>query len=536
MAATAGTGTADTLARDGYRVSIEPSGERIRVVFNGETVADSENALVMHETRLPSVYYFPMGDVRTEFLIRNDLHTHCPFKGNASYWSLKVGDRTAENAVWAYEDPYDEASGMDDYVAFEWSAMDAWFVGDEVADAPQRSDRPTKTNPFVSWLIEDAWKATTASDFVDRLADALVSAEFPIWRVRLLVRTLNPQLFARTYTWQRGIAGIEEYEATHAGLQSAQYRDSTFAPIIAGEGGIRRRLDVANPKLDFPILKDLVAEGATDYVAMPVRFSDGLINILTLASDRPGGFSTQELGDLYEVLPALGRQLEAYAQRVSSLTLLRTYLGSDAGERVMDGLVQRGDGEEVHSIVWISDLRESTLLADSMSRVAYLATLNQYFDCVAGAVIDNGGEVLKFIGDAVLAMFPIASRDDLRPEAGLNAMKAVREAHAAMNQLNALRTTSLEAPLRFGIGLHRGDITYGNIGTTKRLDFTVIGTAVNEVSRIEGLCKALGHPVLMSQAFAASVPSPDLVSLGPQTLRGIAGTQEIFTLPEFAQA
>jgi class 3 adenylate cyclase len=154
---------------------------------------------------------------------------------------------------------------------------------------------------------------------------------------------------------------------------------------------------------------------------------------------------------------------------------------------------------------------------------------------VAGAVIDNDGEVLKFIGDAVLAMFPIASRDELQPDAGLNAMKAVRQAHDGMAQLNELRTTSLEAPLRFGVGLHRGDITYGNIGTMKRLDFTVIGTAVNEVSRIEGLCKELGHPVLMSQAFAASVPSPDLVSLGPQTLRGIEGQQEIFTLPEFAQ-
>ena len=135
MVASAGTGATDTLARDGYRVSIEPSRDRIRVVFNGETVAESSDALLMHETRLPSVYYFPLEDVRTEFLIRNDLHTHCPFKGNASYWSLKVGDRAAENAVWAYENPYDEAAGMDRYVAFEWGATDAWFVGGVPADA-----------------------------------------------------------------------------------------------------------------------------------------------------------------------------------------------------------------------------------------------------------------------------------------------------------------------------------------------------------------------------------------------------------------
>ena len=532
MVTSAGTGGTDTLARDGYRVSLEPSTDRIRVVFNGETVAESDATLLMHETRLPSVYYFPLEDVRTEFLIRNDLHTHCPFKGNASYWSLKVGDRTAENPVWAYEDPYDEASGMDRYVAFDWGAMDAWFVGGALADVQPRCDLPAKENPFVSWLIDDAWRATSASDFLSRMAGALVAADFPVWRLRLLVRTLNPQLFALSYTWQRGIDGIEEYQATHAGLQSAQYQDSPFAPIIAGEGGIRRRLEGPNPQLDFPILRDLLDEGATDYVAMPVRFSDGLINILTLTSDRPGGFSTQELGDLNEVLPALGRQLEAYAQRVSSLTLLRTYLGRDAGERVMDGLVQRGDGEEVHSVVWISDLRDSTALADSLSRVAYLATLNQYFDCVAGAILENGGEVLKFIGDAVLAIFPIASRDDPHPAAALH---AVRQARAGMDNLNNARMGRLEPPLNFGIGLHRGDITYGNIGTTKRLDFTVIGTAVNEVSRIEGLCKPMGRPVLMSSAFAASVPS-GLVSLGPQTLRGVAGQQEIFTLPEFAEA
>lgn len=191
-------------------------------------------------------------------------------------------------------------------------------------------------------------------------------------------------------------------------------------------------------------------------------------------------------------------------------------------------MVQRGDGEEVHSIVWISDFRDSTSLANSMSRVAYLATLNQSFDCVAGAVIDNGGEVLKFIGDAVLAMFPIASRDNARPEVGLNAMNSVRQARDGMDSLNELHTTSLESPLRFGIGLYRADITYGNIGTTKWLDFTVI-----EVSRIEGLCKELGTPVPMSSAFAESIPT-ELVSRGRHTLRGVEGKQGIFTLPEFA--
>lgn len=534
MVSTVGMALADPVAHDGYRVVIEPTDDRIRVVFNGETVADSTRTLLMHETRLPSVYYFPRADVRTEFLLRNDFHTHCPFKGNASYWSLKVGDRSAENAVWSYEDPYDEASGIGGYVAFDWSVMDAWFVGDTATVEQPKNQISTTDNPFVQWLINDSWKATSAADFVARLANALVAADFPIWRLRLLVRTLNPQLFANTYTWQQNVEGIEEYQATHVGLQSAEYRDSPFAPIIAGEGGIRRRLEGPDPKLDFPILKDLVAEGATDYVAMPVKFSDGLINILILTSDRPGGFATEELGQLYEVLPALGRQLEAYAQRISSLTLLRTYLGRDAGERVMDGLVKRGDGEEVHSVLWISDLRDSTALANSLSRVAYLAALNQYFDCVAGAVIENGGEVLKFIGDAVLAIFPIDDRNDLHPQACVNALSAVRDASKAIEDINKERGALSEPPLRYGTALHRGDITYGNVGTMKRLDFTVIGTAVNEASRIEALCKELGAPVLMSSAFAKSVSS-GLISMGTHSLRGIRGEQEVFALPDSAR-
>ena len=247
-------------------------------------------------------------------------------------------------------------------------------------------------------------------------------------------------------------------------------------------------------------------EGATDYVAMPLRFSDGQINILTMVSDRPGGFSTDELGQLYEVLPTLSRLLEAHAQRISALTLLRTYLGSNAGERVMNGLVKRGDGENLHAVIWFCDLRGSTALAESLSREDYLAALNQYFDCMAGAVIDHDGEVLKFIGDAVLAIFPIDDLANPYPKACTSALDASRDAQQRIDDVNRERAERGEPPLAYGIGLHRGDLTYGNIGTTKRLDFTVIGSAVNEAARIEDMCKTLDIPVLISEAFARSVP------------------------------
>lgn len=516
--------------RSGYRVVLRPSAQRIRVRFGGETIADSAGAIVMNETRLPSVFYFPREDVRMDLLARTKHRTHCPFKGDASYWTLGADDEIAENVAWSYEDPYDEAADVKGYVAFSWKAVDAWFADDrQIAEQP-REAASAKANPFIDWLVQEAWQAKNIHEFVARLADALVGAGFPLQRLRLFVRTLNPQLFAIAYTWQRGSDEIAEFQAGHAGLESAQYRDSPFASIIKGEGGIRRRLEGPDPRLDFPILADLVKEGATDYVAMPLRFSDGQINIIILVSDQPGGFSTEDLGQLHEILPNLGRQLEAHALRVSSLTLLQTYLGSNAGERVMNGLVKRGDGEALHAVVWFSDLRGSTKLADSQSREAYLATLNQYFDSVAGAVIEHGGEVLKFIGDAVLAIFPIDDPDNPQPVACTRALAAVADAQARIDVVNRERTEAGEPALAFGTGLHRGNITYGNVGTTKRLDFTVIGPAVNEAARIEDLCKTLAEPVLISAAFANSVAG-DLTSLGQHTLRGVGAKQEVFTLP-----
>ena len=441
-----------------------------------------------------------------------------------------MGGASVENAAWSYEEPFDEAWAVKEYIAFDWEAIDTWLEDEqEILDQP-RDDSPTKLNPFVDWLVQKAWRAASLRDAVQQLADALIENGFPLWRLRLLIRTLNPQLFGMGYTWQAGVDEIEEHKISHEVLQSPKYLDSPFAMIIDGQGGVRRRLDGPNPLLDFPILEDLLAEGATDYVAMPLQFSDGLINIITLVSDAPGGFSTDDLGRLYEVLPSLGRQLEAHAQRVSSLTLLRTYLGKNAGERVMGGLVRRGDGEDLSAVIWFSDLRNSTALADSLSREAYLSTLNQYFDSVAGAVIEHGGEVLKFIGDAVLAIFPIDEPDNPAAEACARALSAVREAQERIRSVNHERETQGKPPLAFGTGLHRGNITYGNIGTMKRLDFTVIGPAVNEAARIEGLCKSLEEPVLISSVFAQSVPG-ELRSLGRHSLRGVRGEEEIFALP-----
>ena len=518
-------------SHEGYRISLEPDSRRLRAAFHGEIVADSRDVLVMHETRLAPVFYFPRDDVRMDLLAKSDHHTHCPFKGNASYWTVRVGEKSATEAAWSYETAYDESSRVEGYIAFDWQAMDGWYA-DEVAIIEQPRDKAdAKENPLVTWLVHDAWMSKSSRDLVMRFSDAMIKAGFPLWRNRLLVRTLNPLLFALVYTWQRDDDEVHVFEISHEILQSEQYRNSPFALVINGEGGVRRRLEGPDARLDFPILEDLVAEGATDYVAMPLRFSDGQLNILTLVSDQPGGFSTEQFGQIYEVLPTLSRLFETHALRISSSTLLRTYLGSNAGQRVMDGLVKRGDGEDIHAAIWITDLRDSTSLAASLSRDDYLSLLNSYFDTVAGAVIDHGGEVLKFIGDSVLAIFAIDDPDEKEPDACARALAAAGAASRQFETVNQERATEGAPSMEFGIALHRGDLTYGNIGTTKRLDFTVIGSAVNEASRIESLSKTLHRQILISSKFRNSVPDP-MTSLGHHSLRGVTGEREIFGLPD----
>ncbi len=396
-------------------------------------------------------------------------------------------------------------------------------------------------NPVVEWLLTKGWNIIDPAEFVERLARRLVAAGFPLWRLVCLIRTLHPQVIGTRYMWRRdpGVTNLryKEYSPPHDVLQTSQYVDSPIAAIVDGTAtAIRRRLDIPGVKLDFPVLAELRAEGGTDYVAMPLVFSDGQINAITFTTDRPGGFSTTELEQLYQMLPVVARLLEVHAMRRTAKTLLDTYLGRHTGERVFNGLIKRGDGEDIHAAIWFCDLRDSTRLADSMSREAFLAILNDFFDCTAGAVLDHGGEVLRFIGDAALAIFPTGKvssaveRGCCETEAACHAaLAAVADAQARMQTLNRLRAQKGEPPLRFGLGLHMGDVMYGNIGVPGRLEFTVIGAAANEAARLEGLCKPLNQSVLISAEFEHCIPG-ELVSLGRHELRGVSTPREVFTL------
>jgi adenylate cyclase len=403
----------------------------------------------------------------------------------------------------------------------------------EAATALSEPSAAIHANPLIHWLIAVGWDIPEAIELVAALARTMNRAGMPVARLRISLRTLHPQFIGIAYTWHRATDAVEVVRPPHAILLDEAYMRSPLAAIYEGAGAIRRRLDTTDARLDYPILVDLKAEGATDYVAMPLRFADGRISALTLASDRPGGFFVDELAMVYEALPVLSRICEAHALRMTVQTILDTFLGPASGERVLNGLIRRGDYEDIHAVLWYSDLRNSTGLADRLPRRAYLKLLNDYFDCTAGAVVDRGGQILSFIGDAVFAIFPIGASDRAVEDspayaaAIAAATAAAEESLVRLADLNTTRRQSARPPLAVGVALHVGDVSYGNIGVEQRLDFTVIGPAANEVARLAALCKSLDRPILVSAALARATPMA-FVSLGVHHLRGVRTAQEVF--------
>lgn len=520
-----------------YQIAFEPSTQRIRATFDDVVIADSNEVRVLYETRHAPVYYFPKNDVNQELLQQTEYITHCPFKGNATHFSIQTAEGILENAAWSYQSPYNEVEYIKSYVAFYTDKIDSILVGETKRSNDYVYQAKTYNNPLTHWLLTEAWSAIDAKTLVELFSRSLVNAGYPVFRFFITIRTLHPLLTGVSYTWLKESDEVKTRDIEHEVIQSEQYKSSPLYPIFQGAGGIRRRLDRESEELDFPILHELKKEGATDYVAMPMSFSNGQINVVTLTADRPGGFSTQELGHLYEIMPLLSRLFEVHAAHYTSSALLDTYLGKYTGQQVLEGKVKRGDGENIYAIIWFCDLRDSTPLAESMSRQEFLGVLNRFFDGMGDAVLNHGGEILRFIGDAALAIFPVSQRSIECHEldknnitiAGRQALAAALEAKDNMTKINIEREAKNRVPLKFGLGLHIGDVTYGNIGTSSRLEFTVIGSAANEAARIESMCKTLNQPVLISNEFAKHFPG-EFKSLGNHILKGIKETQEIFTL------
>jgi adenylate cyclase len=273
------------------------------------------------------------------------------------------------------------------------------------------------------------------------------------------------------------------------------------------------------------IYGEMRAKGLTDYVAWPFYHTLGKRHIVTFATDRPGGFEDAHIAALSQLLPVLALVSEIRVKNRLARTLLETYVGSHASELILAGATRRGTGTTVRAAILICDLRDFTRISDNWPRDDVIDLLNGYFDAMSEPIERHGGEILKFIGDGLLAIFPLSE-----PSACANLLRAVSEARLAMVALNQKNgEESSRAPLNYGIGVHVGDVMYGNIGSRTRLDFTVIGPAVNMASRLETLTKQLGKPVLLSRAFADFVKGEfDLERVGEYPVRGFNDPIELF--------
>jgi adenylate cyclase len=375
----------------------------------------------------------------------------------------------------------------------------------------------------IDWLIDGARSAPQPHEVLAQLCERLVAGGIPLWRVAVFVRTLHPNVMGRRLVWRPG-ANVEVSEAPYELLESGDFLDSTIARVYLTEDPIRRRLVDPDCPLDFPILAELRAEGVTDYLASPLFFTDGTIHVVTCTTRGSGGFTDAQIAGIEAIMTPLARVAEVRTLRRMASTLLDTYVGHDAGERILAGHIRRGDIEEIHAAIWLSDMRGFTALADSLPPRVMIDLLNRYFDCQVPVILDHGAEVLKFMGDGLLAIFTIA---DDETEVCRRALTAARQVQA---NIAALASSAMPG-LRFGLALHIGDVLYGNIGSGNRLDFTCIGPAVNCAARIEKLTAQLGRAILASGEFAHRCPE-QFTALGEFTLAGFSAPQAVFGLEE----
>ena len=385
-------------------------------------------------------------------------------------------------------------------------------------------DAAVINSPIAAWLVNHQGDQSNAPQLMDTLCRRLVAAGVQLCRVTAGLPTLHPQLFGRTLTWTPAVGVIQEARE-RAILDTGAYLNSPVRALHEGAAAVRRRLDGSGPD-DYPILQEVRATGATDYLAVPMRFTRGQGSFVAWATDRPGGFSNDELALLSGLMPFIALRFEILATRRMALDLLTTYLGRDAAHRVLEGTVMRAQNESIQAAIWYCDLRGFTAMSDRMQPYDLINTLDDYLECMARPVQAHGGEVLKFIGDGMLAIFRVG--DGGPTFACTEALDATLDAFGLLDELNQGRALEGGAPLRVGVALHLGTVIYGNIGATDRLDFTVIGRAVNEVSRLESQCKVLGQPLLMSAGFAEHCTARPLLSLGMHALRGVKQPAELF--------
>lgn len=386
-------------------------------------------------------------------------------------------------------------------------------------------------NELITWILEEGRDSDDLGAILKGLSERLVARGIPLYRTNLSMPTIDPEAALLRFNWLRD-EGLTTAALSPEDAQGASFRRSPLLHMLK-RNVFRERWDLEDPQVvqRFALFEELRAMGVTEYAIRWVPFSKGRTALkgamLTMATDRPGGLDDGQFEAVDRVVPALS--VVAYRIGLSHVAVetLGAYLGPQTADHVLQGMIRRGDSQVISAALLLADLRGFTALVDSNPGPEVVGWLNQHLECIGDAVTEHGGEVLKFLGDGLLAVFP--SEHIGAERACHEALSAAVDAGGRNAALNARRATEGGPALDLSIALHFGDVVYGNIGTARRLDFTVVGPAVNEVSRMETLGKALGRELLLSRSIAQRCGRP-VLSLGPHELRGTTGMREMFTL------
>ena len=386
------------------------------------------------------------------------------------------------------------------------------------------------------WIVRAALAGTSEIEIVGGVCQRLSSAGVSLVRSSVAMNLLDPTLDARLVRWIRGQGALEEAITRAEDLQASENwtRSPFFFLLESRQPSLRRRLDATYRRGEFPLLDSFRDQGVTDYVAFAQRVGESVLlgegegMMSSWTTDAPAGFSEAQIEMLAGITPALTLAFMLRTTNRAARTLITTYLGSDAAERVLAGNIVRGRAQAIRAVVWFSDLVSFTRLSDTLSSDVLLALLNDYAEAQVEEIEAEGGHVLKFMGDGILAIFP----DDDTTRACKHALDAAANLRRRIAALNERRQAAGLPVTDTHLALHVGELLYGNLGSPRRLDFTVLGSAVNEAARIESLCGSLEQTVIVSWAFAEAAGEARslLVSLGRYAMKGIARPQELFTL------
>ncbi len=384
-------------------------------------------------------------------------------------------------------------------------------------------DHTSDAGTVFEWLLTCTRGETSLHGLVTAFCSQLYSVGIPVARCVVQLHTHHPQWLGTRIVWRRELPEAVAEPIEYGVMQTPAYLNSPVAKLHDGAARVRVRLEGAAAPDEYPMFSALRASGLTDYVGWPLLFTLDRMHTVTFASDRAGGFKSCELDALEAMLPALALTIEVRFKNELARRLLDTYVGPHTGEQILNGMTTRGSGTTISAAVAIFDLRGFTAYSDALARDEVIEILNDYFDAVAAPIERHGGEILKFMGDGLLAIFPLD-----RPTACHDAFEAVLGACQAMRALNQSRTKEGREALRIGVGVNVGEVMYGNIGTRSRLDFTVIGPAVNAAARLEALTKELGVCALFSEAFAEKLGGHGLRHKGSHRLRGFEKPIDVF--------